>query len=302
MSEDIFAKSGFSLDRCLAFIAAAEAGGITQAASGSASRQSQLSRQIGELEAWLGAKLLVRGRGRFALTEVGKELLNLSNGYFSGLARIKAGCANGITTIRIGAGESLLQWVAVPGMARVQTQARAYRWHLQNLRSEEIFSQLLDGSLDMGLIRGKRAPKQLKTEKIGNLTYALYVPKALAITKGRYATKPKPLALLEGSNHLENVNPTGKTGDAEWEVAIQCTSLAQAAEAVRQGIAGAVLPRCIQSLMPVDVVLKPLKGSEANPPLYIVWNAQTARQWPALIEAKDQMVKALAEVCTKRES
>ena len=57
MFDELFSESGISLDRCRAFLAIVEAGGITQASEGSTSRQSQLSRQLGELETWLGAKL-----------------------------------------------------------------------------------------------------------------------------------------------------------------------------------------------------------------------------------------------------
>ena len=51
MFEDLFLESGFSLDRCRSFLAIVDAGGITQASEGSASRQSQLSRQLSELAA-----------------------------------------------------------------------------------------------------------------------------------------------------------------------------------------------------------------------------------------------------------
>ena len=57
---DLLARKGVSLDRLRAFLEVFEAGGIARAAPLRAVRQSQLSRQLKELETALGQALFVR--------------------------------------------------------------------------------------------------------------------------------------------------------------------------------------------------------------------------------------------------
>ena len=179
MFDDLFSESGLSLDRCRAFLAIVEAGGITQASEGSTSRQSQLSRQLGELETWLGAKLLTRGRERFSLTETGKELAMILKTSFSDLDRLRTSCSDRLPLLRLGAGESLLQWVAIPGLAEISSSRVKARWSLKNLRSEAVFNGLVDGSLDFGIVRRSSPVKALRSESLGQLAHGLFIPERL---------------------------------------------------------------------------------------------------------------------------
>ena len=67
MFEKLFAQSGLSLERMKAFAEIVEAGGITAASGDDSNRQSQLSRQLKELERYFGAELLKRGQQRFTI-------------------------------------------------------------------------------------------------------------------------------------------------------------------------------------------------------------------------------------------
>ncbi len=66
-------KGGLSIDRLRSFLEIAAAGGIAVAARGNPNRQSQLSRQLKELEEFFDVELVLRGRGRFALTAAGQS-------------------------------------------------------------------------------------------------------------------------------------------------------------------------------------------------------------------------------------
>jgi hypothetical protein len=73
MYETLFARAGISLDRLRSFREVIHAGGIAAASKGDPNRQSQLSRQVRELETFFGVELLVRGRGPMRPTAAGKK-------------------------------------------------------------------------------------------------------------------------------------------------------------------------------------------------------------------------------------
>ena len=297
MFDDLFSESGLSLDRCRAFLAIVEAGGITQASEGSTSRQSQLSRQLGELETWLGAKLLTRGRDRFSLTETGKELALILRTSFSGLDRLRTSCSNRLPLIRIGAGESLLQWIVIPGLAEISSSKVKARWSLKNLRSEDVFNGLVDGSLDFGIVRRSSPIKALRSESLGQLAHGLFVPERLYKQATGKQPFRLPLAILEGENHLKNLMenlpiPNPK----EVEVLLECSSLSQSTEAVREGMAAAILPMAATPrLASFGVVSIPIMvpKSEATI-LSLVWNPTTARIVPYYENVTKTMVTAFS--------
>jgi DNA-binding transcriptional LysR family regulator len=299
MFEELFSESGFSLDRCRAFLAITEAGGITQAAAGSASRQSQLSRQLGELESWLGARLMVRGRGRFALTDTGKQLSSILKTSFSEMVRLKAYATEGLQTVRIGAGESLLQWVVLPALVRTERAGLLMEWQLKNLRSEDIISELLDGGLDFGLIRRMDVPAGLRSKTVVTMKYVLCVPKQFVpLLKDAKSTMRPPLATLEGASHLDEfaVNLKGAVAK-RWERRFICTSLSQVAEAVRLGAAAAILPEQIVHLAAdAAAALFPIKAGKADGvTLMLLWNPIAQHTWKGFETCRTSLEQALAK-------
>ena len=292
MFDDLFTEAGFSLDRCRAFLDVAEAGGITQAASGNASRQSQLSRQVSELESWIGSKLIVRGRGRFALTSEGKALHTLLMTKFASIQRLRHTIRGQTPVTRVGAGESLLQWIVVPTVAQLDISL----WHLQNLRSEEIVSGLLDGILDFGLLRNKDTPKLLTTEHVADLEYRFFVPYALATLAAR--TKAAiPVAQLEEGNHVDQFGPPDAITEANCKVSMWCTSLAQVAEAVRQGSAAAVLPLCAKVVLPAhDIEARHLTAPKTSLSLWLGWDERKERSQPEIRSIRSSLAKNLRRV------
>src|SRR5437867_2102761 len=94
MTTCLFAKAGLSLERLRTFIAIVSAKGISNAAPDNPTRQSQFSRQLKELEDCFGAELIVRGRGRFALTAAGRDLFQIVQSHFAAMENLADRCAN----------------------------------------------------------------------------------------------------------------------------------------------------------------------------------------------------------------
>jgi len=74
MFEALFSTRGLSLDRLRSFLEMAEAGGIARAAPGDPVRQSQISRQIRELEEFFGTELTQRRGKGLVLTPAARRL------------------------------------------------------------------------------------------------------------------------------------------------------------------------------------------------------------------------------------
>jgi len=287
----MFAEAGFSLDRCCAFLAIIEAQGISQAASGNPSRQSQLSRQLGELETWLGSKLVIRGRGRFALTESGQTLAGLLNSYFSGLQHLKAASSRQLPVIRIGSGESILQWLVVPTLARLSLNSIKIQAHLSNLRSEAVIAGLLDGALEFGILRHGNLPKRLRSVQITKIDHAVFVSSSLAKQCAALG-RAIPLAGLELGSHLDDIFHTSDQGQKKYEISMRCSSLAQAAEFVRQGLTAAVLPRLAKLSMPADIQIEPLRTPASQMSLWLAWEPRIDVMLPEIALFRERFVES----------
>src|SRR5271166_7116127 len=145
MTKRLFSKAGLSLERLRTFARIAAAAGISNAAPGDANRQSQYSRQLKELEEFFGTELQRRERGRFELTSAGRELFQIVQSHFKAMEDLAERCADQNVEVSVGGGESFLQWLLLPGLAEFRAKHPTITLVLQNLRTEETVSRLIDG-------------------------------------------------------------------------------------------------------------------------------------------------------------
>src|SRR5437667_44868 len=124
---------GISIDRLRGFCAVVEAGSIVAASDQDPSRQSQLSRQIGELESALQVKLFERVNRRLVLTQAGRSLAVMTRSYFEGLAELSATKFNEVI-ITIGAAESVLHGFVYPRLSGMRAAVPDCRFVFENCR------------------------------------------------------------------------------------------------------------------------------------------------------------------------
>ena len=104
MIAELLSESGLSLERLQSFSRVAEAGGVTRAAKGDATKQSLYSRQIKELEEFFGAELMRRkGRG-IVLTTAGERLHAIAREHFAAMIDFKLECQGQPLEIAIAVG------------------------------------------------------------------------------------------------------------------------------------------------------------------------------------------------------
>ncbi len=177
---NLFAEHGLSLERLHALLEVAGAGSIAQAAPGDATRQSQYSRQIKELEQFFGTALM-RKRGRvLAPTPEGKELISVVNAMFVALNDFKCRAAGLPYRYTIGCGDSIHAWMVAPAMARFAAARPSRQFSFVNLRNAAVSKALLDMDIDLGILRSSAlAAELLEHRPLARVRFALFVPPGL---------------------------------------------------------------------------------------------------------------------------
>jgi DNA-binding transcriptional LysR family regulator len=284
------ALEGISLERLRSFLSVVEAGGFTRAARGDPTRQSQLSRQVKELEAALGQSLLERSRTGVVATETGVRLATLSRELLQGLRQLKGAAL----PWKIGAGDSLLRWLVLPALGELQGEPTKATFSVKALDTPRIVEALREGKLDLGVVR-EQAPQGLRSRKIGKIEYALFVPQPLVrryhVESAEDVLDRVPLALQRSEEELTDplLERTGGRMD------LACETFPQACTAVQCGGHGALLP----TLAEIDLPARRVKRFDVSwlpsRALHLVWDQRRieAREGgPGLLE---RMVRATSQ-------
>ena len=215
-------RKGLSLDRLRAFSEVAEAGGIARAAPGEPVRQSQLSRQLGELEAALAVALFSRVRRRLLLTPAGERLLRVVRELSRGLEDLRA--PDEPIRVALGAGDSVLQWLVLPKLGALGARVRI---RLLALSAAELVSALEEHAVDLGILRASEPTRELRRAVVGRVEYALFSPKR---------APSAPLAVAMAEPRLRSaLGSLGTPG-------LECETFPQVAAALESGQFRGVLP------------------------------------------------------------
>ena len=287
MFEKLFAESGLSLDRLKAFADIVAAGGMTAAAGDDSNRQSQLSRQLKELERYFGAELIKRGRGPMKLTEAGQQLHHAVCHSFSALEEFRQTCVDQPVELMIGAGESLIQWMLLPRSSKLLRDHPRLVVCFQNLRNEDILRQVTEGTLDFGVVSRFAPDRRLESAPLGKLDFVLFVPRKFIEGK-----RPSveildrvPLALLRGSETIHHaLEEAAAKHNFKLDVRLRLSSYPQLAEAVQRLEVAAVMPGLAGPALPqeqVAMVRLPILDALSRQ-LSLVWSRKMAEVRPAI--------------------
>ena len=271
MFEELFSERGLSLERLKTFCEIAHAGGVTRAAKGPV-RQSQFSRQVRELEAFVGTDLFIRKRNSFRPTPAGEKLLSVAKDFMIALALARREIKSLPQTMRVGAGESVFNWLLFPRLSRLNQLFPNYQFDFRNLRSKEVVRGLLESEIDFGIVREDACPKELKQRRIGVMTYCLFLPAEMA--RSMPSSRDEilnhvPLATLEGDGKFktELLERSAKAG-IKLDLRVICSSFPLMTEVLKQGEHAAILPNIAEVELPSSrfrrIDLKFLKPMERH--------------------------------------
>lgn len=300
MHETLFAKSGLSLDRLRSFHEIVCAKGIMAASAGDPSRQSQLSRQLRELEVFFGVELIRRGRGPQRLTPAGLELHRLTGKFLGALGDFLGQCGGAPVELRVGAGESLVQWWLLPRLSKHSASDGTWTFAFENLRNDEMVDRVLDGSLDLAVTLREGLDSRLCAQPLGRLEYALFVPRQLSPGTGgkvpRQLLHQLPLAVLMGGETiLKSIEAEATRTKSQLNIRLRLSSYPQMAAAVREGLVAAVMPTLARATLPesdVTQITQPFLNRLSRR-IHLVWNRSVAEVRPVIAKAGGQLKEAL---------
>jgi len=271
---ELLARKGLSVDRLRSFALVAEAQGIALAAPGEPTRQSQLSRQISELEAALEVALFSRVRRRLVLTAAGERLLRVVRELSRGLDDLRA--PNEAVRVDLGAGDSVLQWVVLPRLGALTAHARV---RVVALSAADVVTALEEQAIDLGILRSNEPTRELRRTVVGRVEYAVFSPK-------RAARAPLAVPTAEPRLHgaLASLGTPG----------LECETFPQVAAAVESGQFRGVLPLIAQSSLRGAFEIERVPALDAvATQLVMAWRPQLDQVRPEVGAFRKELVKAL---------
>ncbi|GJL81615.1 MAG: transcriptional regulator [marine bacterium B5-7] len=171
------------------FIAVAEAGAFTAASDRINVTQPALSRRIRQLEEYLGAQLLVRGRKGVELTEVGRLVVAESRILVARFDQLRSQVASlqGLEggTVRIGGGATAVSFLLPEAIAGFQRSHPGIRFQLKEAGSREVARDVVDGALEIGVVTLPVHPRDLELAELRSDRIVLVAPVEHPLTRQR---------------------------------------------------------------------------------------------------------------------
>src|SRR4051812_291023 len=121
MFEKLFQKRGCSLDRLRSFCEIAKADGrLAAVAIDDATKQSQLSRQLKELEDYFEVSLFDRRGRRLHINSAGRRVLAVGMEFFGAMEELYEDFQDLPQNLFLGSGENIINWVLIPNLVEIQ--------------------------------------------------------------------------------------------------------------------------------------------------------------------------------------
>ncbi len=284
MFESLFSKGGLSLDRLRSFLEMAEAGSIAKAAPGDPVRQSQISRQIRELEEFFGCELTQRRGKSLALTSAGHRLADLVRGQLTGLDDFRREQEDLPKVFVIGAGASTLEWLVTPHLPHLAAALGGALLRTESSRSRSLVEAVQEGRVDFALLRRDAIPDASKrnTISIAKLSFHLCIPRILlpgGATKEDLVDssiwRELPFATGRDGGQLDQANREAmSTAGVNFLPRFECGSILQVRQLLVQKSCAAIMPNLgLAGLDEKQILITPFKPlARYGRALVLHWN------------------------------
>jgi LysR family cyn operon transcriptional activator len=228
--KSIFSESGVSLARLQSLEKVVRAGSITRVAPGDATIQSQLSKQITDLEKSLGLQLLDRTRKPHSPTEAARRLADACGCFVREVEEVVAAASGLQRPITVGAGEVVIREFLIPKIGRQKKGKETVRWVMRNLQRGKIQEGLAAEWLDVGIASGLVQDGNVKVAKLESYGFKLLLPKDDKPDKsGWKRLTDLPVAMLDGDTGFRQVVVDScRAQGVELVIGAECTSFPQA--------------------------------------------------------------------------
>lgn len=288
MFDDLFSRSGLTLDRLRSFMQMAQAGSIARAAPGDVNRQSQISRQIRELEQFFGTELTSRKGKRLSLTPSGQRLALLIREQLQDLEDFRKEQAGQAKSFVIGAGASVLEWLVVPSLPLISRQLGGAILQTEGHRSRTLVDAVREGRVDLAVMRQNAVPAGTSSAQIVKMAFHLCIPRGL-LKRGateRDAARPELWQALpfaagrDGGQTDAALRESMRAAGVDFRPRFECGSMLQVRQLVETGACAGVLPTLgIRGLDPRRVLVFPFKPMrDFGRALVLAWNPRQMRR------------------------
>jgi DNA-binding transcriptional LysR family regulator len=303
MFEDLFRSGGLSFERLNTLLRFSEAGSLIKAANYDLGTQSRLSHHLRELSEYFGVELTERAGKSVKLTAAGNSLVRLAREHFLALQSFRNQTTREIPTLHIAAGDSLLQWLLVPAIARVRRPSNPIRFRLSSLRTIDIVDQLNERRIDFGLLRADAVEKPISQMAICEQRYAIFVPQRVVPTRGMLTIKDAllncPHAAIGGDGQLlKQLRELAGNLHGVFIPELTCDSIGQCVAAVETGMFAAVLPvQAWKSSSEKDYIVVEDDSLDAlKRQIVLAWHPRTVDvKGPAALKTRQTLVDALKQ-------
>ncbi|MDX2013299.1 MAG: LysR family transcriptional regulator [Myxococcaceae bacterium] len=229
-------------ERMASFVATADTGALSRAATRLAQQVSTVSRHVSDLEAELGVELFQRtGRG-MRLTAAGERFLARARLVLHEVEQARAearGEPVEDTTLRLSSPPDLAQHLVAPVLAEVA--ARYPKVSFQS-RSDVRRVSLVEEAYDAVVRLGPLTPSDLLPRKLGTLTIRLYASPGHGVDSME-ALATRAFVLVEGAPSTEvHARDRGRPVTFRQRGRLRVSSFSEAAAAAAQSGALVMLP------------------------------------------------------------
>jgi len=300
----LFGEKGLSLERLRSLVEVDEAGSIAAAAPDDESRQSQISRQLKQLEQFFHVELKRKAGKTVRLTAEGRELARLARGHLRSLEEFGRHCVGQPGEVTLGAGDSLLHWVVLPRLKKLREALGGCVVHLHDRRNLDTCQALQDHVIDLGLLRSDLVRPPLTGTKVGSFGYSLFVPDRLWPRRQK-ATEEQLLQELplatQGRNTLFQRRLEELVASRGWRMNVRLftESFPQAAQALGTGEVAAILPDLARLSFAVESTwVMPLKSlSELRRDIVLAWHPHHLETRPHVGKVVEKVAKVVEFRC-----
>lgn len=242
------APGGISLDRLRSFLSVVDAGGFAKSAPGDPSRQSQLSRQVRDVERALGVSLLRREGRSVAPTTAGLRLATVVRDLADGLREVGTLPDEAPTEVTLASGDSVLRWLVIPSLgSALGPPPRAL---VSLVASSNVLDDVMSGRAHLGVLRAQAIPAGITTSACGTLGYSLFVPRGLARAGDDLRALLLRVPLADVSGDREPLDRLAAALRLPLVASLTCETFPQAAGAVASGHFAALLPAVAATELP----------------------------------------------------
>lgn len=289
-----------SIDRLHTLCAVVEAGTIVLAAGPDTNRQSQFSRQLKELEKALGTSLFDRSGKTLQLNQTGRQVALAAQTFFGALDDVMNTGSDRAETVRLGAGEAVLRWFVMPHLSELMSGDPPLRFDVRSLTTELALREVLNGSVDLAIVRTDSVSEELQSEVVTTLKYMLAIPRTLLRSREGaevFEGRPLPFAELAGDGlFAKTVKTTATALGLNLRPVLQAQTFSLLVSTVESGTAAAFLPEvAAKSLAEERFALVSAEGmKKLNRSLSLVWSGKVAESRSSVRRAIARLRRALA--------